>query len=110
MKTLIFILLFVLIAMPVYADTLTWVSNTDDTVGYKVYSRIDSGDYDVVVDVGNVAAFVLNDTMNERFFAVTAYDKARNESGYSGEIQYKVDKIPPSIPGKPVIKYSIEFE
>ena len=111
MKILIFILSFmILTSNNMFADTLSWTANTDDAVGYKVYSGIESGNYDKVKNVGNVTAYVLDDSMNNRHFAITSYDKARNESDYSEEVQYIIDDIPPRIPGKPIIKYSIEFE
>ena len=74
--------------------SLSWdapITNADgtpltDLAGYKIYYGISSGDYSVIINVGNVTAYrVRNLAPGTYYFAVTAYDKEGNESAYSNE-------------------------
>ena len=69
--------------------TLEWDANSESTVaGYKVYYGTSSRSYDVALDVGNWTSVTIGelDENETYYFAVTAYDLADNESGYSNEV------------------------
>jgi hypothetical protein len=69
--------------------TLIWDANTEtDLAGYKLYYGTASRAYAESVDVGNVTQHMLNDMAEGQkvYFAVTAYDVWRNETGYSNEV------------------------
>jgi hypothetical protein len=68
------------------------MTNTDgtpltDLAGYKIYYGTTSGTYTTSIDVGNVTNYTLTGLTPglTYYIAVTAYDKARDESGYSNE-------------------------
>jgi len=98
MKIFIFIIQFTLILIlllsfpPIesigYGVTLKWDTNSEiDMAGYKVYYGTSSGNYEFVVDVGNVTEYELFD-LNEGstyYIATTAYDTSDNESKKSNE-------------------------
>jgi hypothetical protein len=80
--------------------SLTWVPPTtnvdgsalDDLAGYKIYYGSASNNYSHTIDVKNpgIASYVVeNLSKGIHYFAVTAYDTAGNESGYSNEA-YKI--------------------
>lgn len=120
------ILAVVLFAFPVFAQTppdlmsrdggLSWDANTEpDLAGYRVYVGSASGQYGAPKDVGNVTqvsreALALPDGVY--FAAVTAYDQAGNESGFSNEVNFKVDQTPPLNPGglKTLLKITITID
>ena len=56
--------------------------------GYKIYWGESSRQYTSVVDVGNNLEGAVSGLTSGRtyYFAVTAYDSAGNESGYSSEV------------------------
>jgi len=62
--------------------SLSWVTNTVDTVGYKVYYGTSPGVYGASVDVGNVSSATITGLVNNvvYFMTVVAYDVAGNES------------------------------
>ena len=67
---------------------LTWNSNQEpDLAGYKVYYGTSSREYPHVLDVGNANSCQLEVPDDSPcYIALTAYDVADNESGYSEEI------------------------
>lgn len=78
-----------------YSSTLTWdppTTNADgtpliDLAGYKIYYGISSGNFTIVIDVGNVTTYKIENLNHDTYyFAVTAYDNSGNESGYSNEV------------------------
>jgi hypothetical protein len=78
------------------ALTLAWDPNTeDDLAGYKVYYGLQSGNYDSVIDVGNVTEYTVTDLTSETryYFVVTAYDTSLNESGFSEEVSGVTDSL-----------------
>lgn len=97
---------------------ITWDANTEaDLAGYKVYFGTASGQYGPPVDVGRTATpsapshaidFAQDGTY---FFAVTAYDTAGNESGFSAEVSRIIDSTPPAPPNnlRAVIEKLIAF-
>ena len=90
--------LFLISFFPSHADafecTLSWDANSDpDIAGYKVYYKANysgqpSGDYDAVIDVGNVTTVTIEDLEDGTvyFFSVTAYDSSDLESDFSNEV------------------------
>jgi hypothetical protein len=78
--------------------TLVWEPNTDQVSGYNVYWGTASGVYTRKSDAGLVVTkTVSNLAANTRyFFAVTAYDSAGRESGYSNEVSIVVPPANPS--------------
>lgn len=77
-------------AAHVYAGqtTLAWDANTDPAVaGYMVYYGQNSGNYSGKADAGNKASYTVAALMDGRtyYYAVTAYDASRAESGFSNE-------------------------
>lgn len=74
--------------------TLSWdapTTNTDGTAltdlkGYKLYYGSASGSYGASIDVRNVTSYTINNLApGTYYFAVTAYNTAGTESGYSNE-------------------------
>lgn len=93
MKILISILisfLFLSLAVPSFSKdvVLAWDPNTEeDLEGYRLYWGTASGVYDSFVNVGNVTTYTLNLSEGTLYYiALTAYDEAQNESGYSNEV------------------------
>lgn len=95
---------------------LSWDAVTDsDLAGYRVYLGAASGQYGSPKDVGNVtqvsrADLGLSDGVY--FAAVTATDQAGNESGFSNEVNFRVDQTPPQNPGglKTILKITITID
>jgi hypothetical protein len=71
--------------------TLAWDAVSDaDLAGYKLYYGYASREYSVHVDVGKYITTEMSglEDASIYYFAVTAYDTAGNESGFSNEVQY----------------------
>ena len=71
--------------------TLAWDPENDpDLAGYKVYYGTQSRSYSFYVDVGNSTTYLLNNLSGGTtyYIAVTAYETAGEESGYSNEVSY----------------------
>ena len=91
MRKLIFIvpcLLLFSTAEAAYLD-LAWSPNEESDIdGYRVYYATSPGDYINYVDVGNRTSYRLGDLIDDAIYyiALTAYDRASNESGFSGEV------------------------
>ena len=97
----IIIFLFLFINAAYACDTLvislSWqppVVNVDgsdatDIEGYIVYYWKDGDNYAEGFNIGNVTSYQFEKTNNEKTYnyAVTAYDKAGNESNYSNVVQ-----------------------
>jgi len=83
------------------AVDVQWNANLEpDLMGYKVHWGTVSRNYNNTVDVGNATSYHVENlqTMVKYFFAVTAYDTARNESGYSVEISCVLgDLVSPTV-------------
>ena len=57
-----------------------------DLAGYKAHFGLQSGKYLTATDVGNVTTYTVKAlARGTYYFAVTAYDRDGNESGYSNE-------------------------
>ena len=88
------------------ALTLAWDPNTeDDLAGYNVYYGIQSGNYDSIIDVGNVPQYTVSNLEPETqyYFAVTAYDTSGNESDLSEEVGSITSEDPPPEPPLEVV-------
>jgi len=83
--------------------SLTWDPNTEsDIAGYKVYWGTSSGVYNQSKDVPQSTASVSELTVGVRYyFAVTAYNEAGLESGYSEEVSTVVS-LPPNPTPTPI--------
>jgi len=92
--------------------TLSWdapTTNEDgtpltDLAGYKIYYGLNSGDYTVNIDTGNVTTYQVNNLTEgvTYYFAIDAYDYSGNQSNYSNEAMkhipgYEIE--PPIISG-----------
>jgi len=72
---------------------LSWdPSLSTDVVGYNLYIGTASGSYSFTIDVGLVTSYTLNnlEVGNTYYFAVTAYDSSRLESGFSNELSKSI--------------------
>ncbi len=80
--------------------TLAWDPNSEpDLAGYKLYYGLESGQYDEIIDVGNVTTTTVPglDAGLTYYFVVTAYNAAGLESDPSNEVSYTVpDETSPS--------------
>src|SRR3989475_1991693 len=81
--------------------TLAWDPSTGPGLaGYKLYYGTSSGSYPFSVDVGNVTSHTLSGLLEGQiyYFAATAYDSSRNESGFSNEVSKAIpDVTPPTV-------------
>jgi len=71
---------------------INWLPNTEpDLAGYKIYYGRESGKYYFCIDIGMTERYEIEmPDLGEWFFAITAYDESRNESGYSNEEKLKL--------------------
>ncbi len=79
---------------------LQWDPNTEpDLAGYRVYYGTVSRTYGAPLNVGNAttATVPLPDDGLTYHLAVTAYDTAQNESGYSNEVTYTTPLAPEAV-------------
>lgn len=87
---------------------LSWSPNTEtDLAGYKVYYGTATKTYGLPIDVGKVTTYTVTGLTDQTtyYFAVTAYDLAGNESGFSTEAFGTVpDKTPPAPPAGLTVK------
>ncbi len=87
--------------------TLYWNPNSEsDLAGYKIYYGYSSRSYSSSIDVRKKTSYTISNLEEgvTYYFAATAYDKRKNESGYSNEVSYDVpitslsgDTTPPAI-------------
>jgi hypothetical protein len=100
--------LFLLVFLPLCSSasslTLAWDPNMeDDLAGYNIYYGIRSGDYDRVIDAGDVTQRTVRNLKPEirYYFSLTAYDFSGNESDFSGEVSAVTDasSSPPPVSG-----------
>jgi hypothetical protein len=96
----IILLVMASLLLPVFAGvassatvTVAWDPNPEPTVaGYNMYYGTTSGRYTNSVDVGSATRCAISALQEgvTYYLAVTAYDSAGNQSGYSDEITYSV--------------------
>ena len=81
---------------------LMWDPNSEaDLAGYKVYFGKATRVYEGWQTIGKVTTHTLRLVNSTYFFAVTAYNTAGLESGYSNEVSAIInlpDKLPPATP------------
>jgi hypothetical protein len=80
----------------IYGATLQWQSNEeDDLAGYYIYCASSPVDHDLIVNVGNVTEYDLNDlALYEHVayaIALTSYDLSGNESDFSDPLYVILD-------------------
>ena len=91
------LLLLVLAGSALAQDvTLVWDPNSEaDFAGYKVYYGTASGVYGAPIVIGAQTTYTIqNLPAGTYFFAVTAYNKAGLESGYSNEVTKTISASP----------------
>lgn len=99
MKKAICLLIMLTLSHFCYSDiekvVIQWDANSEsDLAGYQVYYGNTSGEYDSLFDVGNITNYLIDvKTDMMYFFAVTAYDTAGNESGFSNEASCNIRSI-----------------
>jgi hypothetical protein len=71
-----------------------------DLAGYKVYCGTSSRKYDRKKNTGNVVKYDLKPWLTDGYWycAVTAYDTSGNESVYSNEVNFRLDRVAPDSP------------
>ncbi len=80
---------FTVLAASSTQATLLWDANSEpDLAGYRLYYGLASGDYDAVVDVGNLTAYTLTGLEAGRTYYVVAraYNASGQESNPSNEL------------------------
>ena len=73
--------------------TIAWDANSEpDIAGYKIYYGSSSSNYQHSVDLAKSTSCTISGLQEGQtyFFAVTAYDAAYNESGFSEELSYTI--------------------
>ena len=73
----------------------SWSPNSEpDLAGYNIYYGNQTLNYTTTINVGNVTEYTVLDLERGRsyYFALTAYDTANNESGYSDEVSIYLSK------------------
>jgi hypothetical protein len=96
--------------------TFQWDSNTEaDMAGYKLYKgSAAGGPYTFIVSIPYLPGvptqtsptdiIVPDGTETVIYFVLTAYDISNNESGYSNEVNARIDFKPPGNPVQFIIK------
>jgi hypothetical protein len=102
-KKTLFLLFFFLTLSPAHAAylDLAWNPNTEpDLDGYRVHYGTVSGEYSDLIDVGETTSYRLEGlSIDVRYYiALTAYDTAGNESGFSTEVSEVVRVVPTDDP------------
>lgn len=98
-----------LVTMFLAVVTLSWeapTTNSDgspltDLGGYKLYCGQSSGTYGTVKDVGNILAYPISNDLpidGTYYCSATAYDTSGNESPYSNEVTFPLDRRVPGVP------------
>jgi hypothetical protein len=88
---------------------LAWDPPAELAAGYKLYYGQSSGDYRMVVDVGNRTSFTVSglEEGQRYYFTVTAYDDGGNESPVANEVD-GIPTIPSSGLPRPVAAYAFD--
>src|SRR5262245_14819764 len=79
--------------------TLAWDAGATGTVGYTVYSGESSRTYSNRNEIGNTTTIRIDGLVEgtKYYFAVTAYDSAKQESVYSNEVSTTIPYPPPVV-------------
>ena len=80
--------------------TLAWNASSDASLtGYKVYYGVQSRTYPNALDVGKTTTHTVTGLQEGAtyYFAVTAYNASRSESGYSNEVSKATTPAPRTV-------------
>jgi len=87
-----------------WGATLTWTANHEsDLAGYRVYQcnqqpcTLTSGTASILITLGKVTSFNIGTPTVTRYYFVTAYDEANNESGSSNLATFTPSVVPPPV-------------
>lgn len=113
MRKIFLLLLFLLFINNCTAQSikLTWNANTEaDLAGYKIYYGESSRTYNTVINLNTDTVKVINgfEVGKIYYFAITAYDTANNESGFSNEVSILIKLKDKTAPAK-VVGVKIEL-
>ena len=118
MKTILIILTSLIIASTAWAQavqtelTFEWTPNIEkDLAGYRLYQSTESGVYTqphVLTIFPEASTGKIKITDGTYFWVLTAYDNKGNESGYSNEVTYIADNVPPENPKGLIITITIK--
>jgi PKD repeat protein len=100
-KQIVASLLVLLVSLTAYAGqaTLAWdPSPSPGVAGYYLHYGQASGSYGQKIDVGNTTTYVVSnlEAGATYYYAATAYDSSRSESGYSNEVSTVVPAAAPT--------------
>jgi Fibronectin type III domain len=75
---------------------LRWDASTTPVEGYQVYYGLSSGNYDVILDVGQALSVAISGLVDglTYYFAVAAYNMAGDASDFSEEISTRLEPTP----------------
>lgn len=118
----IVLVLFMVSTASAWTVTFTWQPNPEsDLAGYKIYQGLNAGGPYVIVG-DPITLDMLGDASSPEwtidveadghyYWVATAYDTSENESGYSNEVNQRLDSVPPSPPTglKKLIKIIISW-
>lgn len=97
--------ILVLWSSTAWGVTLTWTANNEpDLAGYRVYQcsqqpcTLTSGTASILITLGKVTSFNIGTPTVTRYYFVTAYDQANNESGSSNLATFTPTVAPPPAP------------
>lgn len=83
---------------------LAWDPNSEpDLAGYRIYYGTKSGQWDMMIDVGNVTTTIVSGLTpgTTYYFVATAYNTLNLESDPSNEVSYTVPEPSPNSPPRP---------
>ncbi len=98
-KVLLAVLFLILCSILARAELvdLEWEANTEPNLaGYKIHKGLSSGNYDSVIDVGNVTTYTLSglEVGTKYYLAATAYDTTGKDGPFSQEITFLYVEAP----------------
>lgn len=109
MKRLMLVIIMMVLYVPLVFGlpgikqwTLVWDANQEaDLAGYYLYWRAESETFTDTnrLDCGLVTEYSLSGLPSGVLLALTAYDTSENEGGFSIELPFNKDIIPPAAPG-----------
>jgi hypothetical protein len=115
MKRLLSVIAMLLLcSLPVIAAdvSLAWdASSSPNVAGYKIYAGNESGKYNAPATIGNQTAYTVKGLgPGTWYFAVTAFNSAGGESGFSNEVSTTIKEPAPVAPGNLKITVTVEVQ